>query len=84
MPPAWAFFAALGIYLTFRILDFPDLTVDGSFPLGVKAVTATLITSGMNVTWCCPSALRRWRSCRHGVDRHTRCCASTACSPPSW
>lgn len=29
---------ALGVFITFRILDFPDLTVDGSFPLG--AVTA--------------------------------------------
>ncbi len=33
---------ALGVYLSFRVLDFPDLTVDGSFPLGV-AVTAVLI-----------------------------------------
>ncbi len=29
----------LGVYLTFRVLDFPDLTVDGSLPLGA-AVTA--------------------------------------------
>ena len=29
---------ALGIYITYKILDFPDLTVDGSFPLGA-AVT---------------------------------------------
>ncbi|MGM0501158.1 MAG: ABC transporter permease [Bacillota bacterium] len=36
---------ALGVYLTFRILDFPDLTVDGSFPLGA-AVAARLIMSG--------------------------------------
>lgn len=38
---------ALGVYLTYRILDFPDLTVDGSFPLGA-AVCAILITHGMN------------------------------------
>ena len=25
---------ALGIYITYKILDFPDLTVDGSFPMG--------------------------------------------------
>ena len=37
----------LGIYLSFRVLNFPDLTVDGSFPLG-GAVTATLIVQGMN------------------------------------
>lgn len=39
---------AIGVYLTFRILDFPDLTVDGSFTLGA-AVTATLIVAGQNV-----------------------------------
>lgn len=38
---------ALGIYITYKILDFPDLTVDGSFPLG-GAVTAAMITSGKN------------------------------------
>jgi putative ABC transport system permease protein len=38
---------AIGVYLTFRILDFPDLTVDGSFTLGA-ATTATLIVSGFN------------------------------------
>jgi putative ABC transport system permease protein len=36
---------ALGAYLTFQILDFPDLTVEGSFPLGA-AVAATLIVGG--------------------------------------
>ncbi|MFD2178222.1 ABC transporter permease [Veronia pacifica] len=38
---------ALGVYLTFRVLDFPDLTVDGSFPMGA-AVAATLIVSGVD------------------------------------
>lgn len=38
---------ALGVYLTFRVLDFPDLTVDGSFPLGA-AVTARLILNGVD------------------------------------
>ena len=37
---------ALGIVITFRILAFPDLTVDGSFPLGA-AVVARLITEGV-------------------------------------
>ena len=37
---------ALGVYLTFRILDFPDLTVDGSFTTGA-AVAAILITNGV-------------------------------------
>ena len=38
---------ALGAYLTFRVLDFPDLTVEGSFPLGA-AVAAALMTNGVN------------------------------------
>ena len=38
---------ALGVYLTFRVLDFPDLTVDGSFTLGA-AVAAAMIVTGNN------------------------------------
>jgi putative ABC transport system permease protein len=38
---------ALGVLVSFRLLKFPDLTVDGSFPLGA-AVAATLISAGMN------------------------------------
>ena len=37
----------LGVYLSFRILDFPDLTVDGSFPLG-SVVAATAIVQGVH------------------------------------
>jgi len=40
-------FVGLGVYLSFRILDFPDLTVDGSFPLGA-AVAAVMILAGVN------------------------------------
>jgi len=40
-------FLALGVYLTFRVLAFPDLTVDGSFVLGA-AVAAVLIVDGVN------------------------------------
>ncbi len=38
---------ALGVFMSFRIINFPDLTVDGSFPLGA-AVAATLIVAGWN------------------------------------
>ena len=38
---------SFGIYITYKILDFPDLTVDGSFPLGA-AVTAVLLVKGVN------------------------------------
>ena len=34
-----------GVYITYKILDFPDLTVDGSFPLGA-AVTAVMLVHG--------------------------------------
>lgn len=37
----------LGVYITFKILDFPDLTVDGSFALG-GAVSAIMIVKGFN------------------------------------
>ena len=38
---------ALGIYITYKILDFPDLTVDGSFPMGA-AIAAILISKDWN------------------------------------
>ncbi|MDD6194532.1 MAG: ABC transporter permease [Lachnospiraceae bacterium] len=38
---------ALGMYITYKILDFPDMTVDGSFPLGA-ALSAVLISNGVN------------------------------------
>ena len=37
---------ALGVYITYKILDFPDLSVDGTFPLGA-AVTAAGIANGL-------------------------------------
>lgn len=37
----------LGIYLTFRILNFPDMTTEGSFPLG-GAVAVTLMNMGIH------------------------------------
>ena len=38
---------ALAVFITFRVLDFADMTVDGSFPLG-GAVMAVLLTAGVN------------------------------------
>lgn len=43
--------AALGIYITYKILDFPDLTADGSFALGA-ALTTVLILMGVNLILC--------------------------------
>lgn len=38
---------ALGVYITYKILDFPDLTVDGSFPMGA-AIAVVLVERGVN------------------------------------
>ena len=38
---------ALGMYITYKILDFPDMTVDGSFPMGA-AITCVLILKGIS------------------------------------
>lgn len=46
---------ALGVYLTFRVLNFPDLTIDGSFPLGA-AVSSALIIAGYNAYLTLPLA----------------------------
>ena len=55
---------AFGVFIAFRVLDFPDLTVDGSFPLGA-AVTATLIVTGWN-PWLA-TAMAMVAGCMAGV-----------------
>lgn len=47
---------ALGVYITYKILDFPDLSVDSTFPLGA-AVTATMIASGMHPLLTLPASM---------------------------
>ncbi|MFR3752315.1 MAG: hypothetical protein ACLTW9_08300 [Enterocloster sp.] len=44
---------ALGVYITYKILDFPDLSVDGTFPLG-GAVTVTPVLAEVNLRYCTP------------------------------
>lgn len=46
---------ALGVYITYKILDFPDLTVDGSFPFGA-AITVRMITAGAPAVLTLPVA----------------------------
>jgi putative ABC transport system permease protein len=46
----------VGVYITFRILDFPDLTIDGTFPLGA-AVTAVMLSNGYSPWLTLPVAL---------------------------
>lgn len=38
---------SMGVYITYKILDFPDLSVDGTYPLGA-AITAVLLVKGVN------------------------------------
>lgn len=47
---------ALGVYITFKILDFPDMSVDSSFPLGA-AVTALMIQAGVSPLLTLPVSL---------------------------
>jgi putative ABC transport system permease protein len=55
---------ALGAYLTFKVLDFPDLTVEGSFPLGAS-VAAKLMISGID-PWTA-TAIAALTGCLAGV-----------------
>ena len=74
-------FVALGIMIPFRLLSFPDLTVEGSFPLG-GCVAAALIAAGVD-PWlatgrdCCRLRRRGWRprdpsdlAAEHAAVRH--------------
>ncbi len=47
---------AMGVYITYKILNFPDLSVDGTFPLGA-CVAAACITHGMNPWFACLVAI---------------------------
>lgn len=46
---------AMGVYISYSVLDFPDLSVDGTFPLGM-CVTAVLILNGVNPLLACLAA----------------------------
>lgn len=47
---------SLGVYITFKILDFPDMSVDATFPLGA-AVASLMISKGLNPLLTLPAAL---------------------------
>lgn len=66
---------ALGVYITFRVLDFPDLTVDGTLPLGA-AVAAAMIAGGVNpvlatlaaiVAGCLAGSVTAWLNIRFSI-----------------
>lgn len=64
---------ALGVLITYRILDFPDLTVDSSFPLGA-AVSAVLTLGGMHpvLTLACATLAGAVSGCVTGFI-HVKC-----------
>jgi len=78
---------ALGIFISFRVFDFPDITAEGSFTFGA-AITASLIVAGTNpvvatmmaflgglLAGCCGhfDGFFRWTTCRisNGTDPYT-------------
>lgn len=48
-------FMAMGVFITFRIYDFPDITVDGSFVTGA-AITAIMLVAGINPVLSLPAS----------------------------
>ncbi len=74
---------ALGVFVSFRIFAFPDITADGSLTLGA-AVAAALIAKGYSPWAATAAAMRRRRACGRDDGRHcTRGSRSTDCSPAS-
>ena len=67
---------AMGVYITYKILDFPDLSVDGTFPLGC-AVTAAMIVAGVNPWLACIASLwpAHWLAALRG-------CSTCGCALP--
>jgi putative ABC transport system permease protein len=78
---------ALGVYITFRILNFPDLTVDGSFTTG-GAIAAVMIAAGYSPWLATLAALiggliaGALTGLLH-TARTSRCSTPTRCSPAS-
>lgn len=68
-----------GVYITYSVLDFPDLTVDSSFPLGA-AVTAILLLGGVDpwLTLLCAAGAAPWPAV-HGPDPR-----ASGGSGPGW
>jgi len=65
----------IAVYISFRVLDFPDLTADGSFPLGA-AIAVTLILNDFNpflatfiavLGGCCAGLLTAWLNVRWNI-----------------
>ena len=63
---------ALGVYITYKILDFPDLSVDGTFPLGAALTAAGIANGGFH-----SSGLRPFRPLPFSWGGHGRLCHRT-------
>ena len=75
---------ALGVFISFRIFDFPDITADGSITLG-GAVAAVLIVAGVHPLLATAAAFARRRAGRARRPAScTRGSRSTACCRASW
>ena len=62
---------AIGVYITYKVLDFPDLTVDGSFPLGM-CFTGLLISVGVD-PWIALCFIISGRRCSRWHHRNFTC-----------
>ena len=62
---------AMGVYITYKILDFPDLSVDGTFPLGA-AISAALLVNGVNA-WVSINCSNNWRCNGRSYNRFFTC-----------
>ena len=74
---------ALGVYISFRIFEFPDITAEGSITLGA-AVAAILLVSGMNpfvataAAFCAGLVAGSSRACCIPSSRSTVCCRASS------
>jgi putative ABC transport system permease protein len=73
---------AIGVFLSFRVLNFPDLTVDGSFPLGA-AVAAAGILGGIDPYVASLLAILAGGVSGWSRRSSTSALASCTCSPAS-
>ena len=60
---------ALGVFISFRIFEFPDITADGSITLGA-ALAAVLLVQGVNPVLATLAALLAGATGRHAHGRH--------------
>ena len=75
---------ALGVFISFRIFEFPDITADGSITLGAAVAAVLLVARRAPAAGDDRGAFRRGARRRASPASSTRDSGSTACSPASW